>query len=82
MNSYKGPIRRKIKKYQGTNDFVVDGTVNHLESRNAFVKQTFILKQIHDGSNHYGHIAQEWVYAEEGPKINGAETGPERPMTP
>jgi hypothetical protein len=80
MNSYKGPIRRKIKKYQGTNDFVVDGTVNHLESRNAFVKQTFILKQIHDGSNHYGHIAQEWVYAEE-EKEFGFESGGLVPFT-
>ena len=59
MESYSGPVRRKIKKCKDAHSrFFVDGNVDHLESRNAFVTQEFVLKQIHNNMD-FGEIAPE-----------------------
>ena len=64
MQNYSGPIRRLIKKTSSNSEFKVDGTMGHLESRNAFIKQSFTLEQRRSDNFHQA-IAPEWIYEEE-----------------
>ena len=64
MQKYSGPIRRVIKKTSSGSEFKVDGTMNHLESRNTFIKQEFTLEQYRT-MDEWGNIADEWIFEEE-----------------
>ena len=62
MQFYSGPSRRVLRRFSSDSNFSIDGIVDHEESREIYVKQSFTLQQkLLYRDDHY-QIAPEWIF--------------------